>query len=104
MLGGWLLARADAIPSLTFSQFSERNLHCTRRSDGKRRAVALGPYPSIGLKEARRRAKQLQAEIEDEEKRADPAGRVKVRREAETFEELAQTWIERHGQPNNYWS
>jgi integrase len=75
-------------------------LHYTRRSDGRRRAVALGSYPSIGLKEARRRAKQLQAEIEDEEKRADPAGRVKVRREAETFEELAQTWIERHGQPN----
>lgn len=75
-------------------------LHYTRRSDGKRRAVAIGSYPGIGLKEARRRAKQMQAEIEDAEKRADPAGGVKVRREAETFEELALLWIDRHGIPN----
>lgn len=75
-------------------------LHYTRRSDGKRRAVTLGSYPALALKEARRRAKQLQAEIEDEEKRADPAGGAKARREAETFEELAAAWIERHAIPN----
>lgn len=75
-------------------------LHYTRRSDGKRRAVTLGSYPALALKEARRRAKRLQAEIEDEEKRADPAGGVRARREAETFEELSAAWIERHGIPN----
>lgn len=75
-------------------------LHYTRRSDGKRRAVTLGSYPALALKETRRRAKQLQAEIEDEEKRADPAGCLKARREAETFEEVAAAWIERHGVPN----
>jgi len=75
-------------------------LHYTRRSDGKRRAVSLGSYPAIGLKEARRRGKQVQAEIEHEDKRADPAGRVKARREAKTFGELADNWIELHGKPN----
>ena len=75
-------------------------LHYTRRSDGKRRAVAIGAYPELGLKEARRRAKQLQAEISDPDKRADPAGRIRERREAETFQELSEVWIERHGKPN----
>lgn len=75
-------------------------LHYTRRSDGKRRAVMLGSYPALPLKEARRRAKQLQADIEDAEKRADPASGVRVRREAESFVELSAAWIERHGIPN----
>lgn len=60
----------------------------------------LGSYPALALKEARRRAKQLQAEIGDEGIRADPASGVKARREAETFEELVSVWIDRHGTPN----
>ncbi len=31
-------------------------LHYTRRSDGKRRAVPLGRYPSLSLKDARRKS------------------------------------------------
>lgn len=75
-------------------------LHYTRRSDGKRRAVPLGKYPSLSLKNARRKAKQLQAEIEDNEKRADPAAKRQARKEAVTFEELANDWIDRHGKVN----
>ena len=75
-------------------------LHYTRRSDGKRRAVALGPYPSLSLKAARRKAKGLQVEIEDNEARGDPATGVRARRGAHTFDQLANDWKERHGRPN----
>ena len=75
-------------------------LHYTRRSDGKRRVTGLGSYPTLALKEARRKAKGLQAEIENELERADPAAGKRVRREALTFAEIADEWIERHGKPN----
>jgi integrase len=75
-------------------------LHYTRRSDGKRRVIGLGTYPAISLKEARTRAKRLQAEIEDETIKADPAGERRARRVAETFSEIAEEWLERHGKPN----
>lgn len=75
-------------------------LHYTRRSDGKRRAVGLGKYPSLSLKAARLKAKKLQSEIEDETTRADPAAKRQARKEAPTFKELADDWIERHGKIN----
>lgn len=85
---------------VTASGSKSWRLHYTRRSDGKRRAVSLGSYPAVSLKKARLKAKQLQAEIEDEEKRADPAAKRQARKEAVTFEELANEWIERHGEIN----
>ncbi len=75
-------------------------LHYTRRSDGKRRVTGLGSYPLLPLKEARRKAKGLQAEIENEVERADPAAGKRARREGLTFGELANEWIERHAKPN----
>jgi integrase len=75
-------------------------LHYTRRSDSKRRVAGLGSYPALTLKEARRKAKGLQAEIENEVERADPAAGKRIRREALTFAELADEWIERHAKPN----
>ena len=75
-------------------------LHYTRRSDGRRRAVKLGRYPSMSLKKARARAKALQSSIEDMDIREDPAARLQARRTAQTFEELADDWIERHATPN----
>lgn len=75
-------------------------LHYTRRSDGKRRAVSLGSYPAMALKEARTRAKRLQAEIEDTESRADPAAGTKQNRDAMTFRQLATEWVERHAAAN----
>mgnify|MGYP001217583851 CR=1 FL=1 len=75
-------------------------LHYTRRSDGRRRAVKLGRYPSISLKKARARAKALQSAIEDMDVREDPAARLHARRTAQTFKELADDWIERHARPN----
>ena len=75
-------------------------LHYTRRSDGRRRAVKLGRYPSMSLKKARARAKALQSGIEDAEAREDPAASLQARRTAHTFGELAEDWIERHAIPN----
>ena len=75
-------------------------LHYTRRSDGKRRAIGLGSFPALSLKDARARARGLQGGIENAEARADPAAKVQAIRKAETFAEVAAEWIERHGIPN----
>jgi integrase len=75
-------------------------LHYTRRSDGRRRAIALGTYPSVPLKEARRKAKAHQTQIEDENVRADPADARRARKAADTFKELADDWLELHAKPN----
>lgn len=75
-------------------------LHYSRRSDGQRRAVALGKYPALSLKSARAKAKGYQAEIENDEIRADPAAERQARRKAETFNEIADEWLNRHAMPN----
>ena len=75
-------------------------LQYTRRTDGKRRALPLGTYPALSLKDARALAKAYQGRIEDTEKRADPAAKVQSIRRAETFAEVAAEWIERHAMPN----
>jgi integrase len=74
-------------------------LHYTRRSDGKRRAVSLGAYPALSLKAARSKAKGHQAEIENDDIRADPAMDRQIRRRSQTFSDLADEWLERHGRP-----
>src|SRR5882757_3968815 len=68
-------------------------LHYTRRSDGRRRVATLGRYPGLTLKQARTKAKALQATIEDAEVRADPAAEGQARRAAGTFAELADEWL-----------
>ena len=75
-------------------------LHYTRRSDGKRRAVGLGRYPAVSLKEARSKARINQAKIEDLDTGADPAATRQGIRHAETFSELAEEWLTRHARPN----
>ena len=75
-------------------------LHYTRRSDGRRRAVSLGAYPALSLKAARAKAKGYQAAIENDEIKADPATDRQIRRRSQTFSELADEWLERHGRPN----
>lgn len=75
-------------------------LHYTRRSDGRRRAIKLGRYPALSLKQARARAKALQSGIEDMEAREDPAAQLQARRTAHTFKELSEEWVERHAIPN----
>jgi len=76
-------------------------LHYTRRSDGRRRAFSLGSYPALSLKAARSKARGFQAAIEDEEIRADPATDREIRRQSQTFSQIADEWLDRHARPNN---
>lgn len=68
-----------------------------RQSDGKLRRVTLGTFPSKSLDEARQLAKEHSASVG---RGGDPAGDVQERRQAETFVEIADDWLERHAKPN----
>jgi integrase len=68
----------------------------TRQSDGTVRRVTIGPYPQIGLAEARQRAMGLKVRIESGE---DPAAKLKEVKAAPTFKDLSDDWIAIHG-PN----
>lgn len=93
-----------ATPAIWTSGIKAWRLHYTRRSDGRRRVATLGRYPGISLKQARTKAKALQATIEDAEVRADPAAEGQARRAAGTFAELADEWLDRHANPNGLFS
>jgi integrase len=69
----------------------------TRKSDGRLRRVTLGQFPAMGLENARTRAKEETTAVAHG---ADPAGAVAARREAETFAEVSEDWLERHAVPN----
>ena len=69
----------------------------TRKSDGRRRRLTLGGFPAMSLEEARNRAREELALIA---RGADPAAGIAERKQAHTFAELAEDWIERHGKPN----
>jgi integrase len=69
----------------------------TRASDGRRRRLTLGTYPNMSLEEARTRAREELAAVA---RGADPAGSKQIRKDADTFSEVAEDWMERHGKPN----
>src|SRR5436305_5701855 len=56
-----------------------------RRSDGKKRRVTLGQYPTLGLAEARAKAAELKVDIAGG---GDPAGKAAAFRALETVNEL----------------
>src|SRR5262245_21869958 len=85
---------------VTASGVKTWRLHYTRRSDGRRRAISLGAYPALSLKAARSKAKGLQADIENEEMKADTATDRQIRRRSQTLSEIADEWLDRHGRPN----
>ena len=66
--------------------------HYTRLADGKRRRLLLGSYPSMGLKEARRKAIETRAVVDN---RGDPAADKQALRTAMTFQQLALLRLER---------
>ena len=71
-----------------------------RLSDGTKRTITFGNYPGHSLDAARRWALGIKSVVASG---GDPAGEQKTakhaRRIAETFSEIADEWIERHG-PN----
>ncbi len=66
--------------------------HYTRLADRKRRRILLGSYPSVSLKEARRKAISLRGEVDN---RGDPAAEKQAVRTAMTFKQLANLRLER---------
>ena len=67
------------------------------RTGGRRRRMKLGTYPALGLAKARQRAFDLLGAVERGE---DPAEERKQERNAGTFEELAQLYLEMHARPH----
>ncbi len=67
------------------------------RTGGRRRRMKLGTYPVLSLAEARRDAFGVLGSVERGE---DPAEKRKHDRNAGTFEELAQLYLEMHARPN----
>jgi len=72
-------------------------LRYRRQSDGAKRIVTLGSFPDYKLEEARDWAEDRKREIARGE---DPAVKKQARKEAVTFEDLANDWIARHGEVN----
>src|SRR5262249_27324443 len=66
------------------------------RHAGRTRRLTLGPYPHLGIADARTKAKEALAVIVQG---ADPAGEKRAEREAATFRELAKEYLERHAKP-----
>src|SRR5262245_42399037 len=64
-----------------------------RQSNVKRR-LTLGTYPALSLADAREQAGRALRAVQYDG--ADPAANKKAERTAETFEELAQEYLERH--------
>ena len=71
------------------------------RSVGRQISYRIGAYGAVTLEEARRIALQLAAEVAS---RKDPAAERKTQliraREANTFNELADQWLEEHARPH----
>lgn len=65
-----------------------------RQSDGKQRRTTIGPYPAVGLAEARQRFRAIQNEVSTG---IDPVAVKQARREAGTFAETAENWMRRVG-------
>jgi len=68
-----------------------------RKSDGKLRRVTLGTFPGKSLDEARQLSKEYSVAVG---RGADPAGDAQSLKQAETFAEIADDWLERHAIPN----
>lgn len=63
---------------------------------GGKRRFTLGVYPALGLADARQKAKEV---LYDVARGNDPHAAKQARRRAETFEELAEEYLERHARP-----
>lgn len=71
------------------------------RFNGKQKTLALGKYPRVGLKEAKRLANEAKDAIHQGTDPAAERKRQKNQKQAEsqnTFEALAREWVEQNGQ------
>jgi integrase len=72
-----------------------------RASDGRKRRTTIGPYPEIGLAEARAQAAELKVAIQ---KGRDPAGEVAAYKRADTVDQLFDQFLDNHPRPDAAWT
>ena len=68
-----------------------------RPGDGARARLNFGTYPAISLDEARRRTREARAKLDHGD---DPGAARYAREVVETFDRLADLYLERHARPN----
>src|SRR6476646_1426833 len=68
-----------------------------RKSDGRKRLLTLGRYPTLTLEEARVRAQEERARVS---RGADPAAGVRERKDAPTFREVVADWQRDYAETN----
>jgi integrase len=78
---------------LRVTSAGHRSWICLYRHKGEKRRFTLGPYPRLGLADAREKAKEI---LRRAAKGEDPAAEKKRERKAETFRELAERYLDEH--------
>ncbi|WP_295693098.1 site-specific integrase [uncultured Maricaulis sp.] len=68
-----------------------------RPGDGSRARLSFGTFPAISLDEARRRTREARAKLDHGD---DPGAARHAREIVETFNQLADLYLERHARPN----
>ena len=94
--GKWMIDYMDdGLPGfgVRVHQNGRKSFFVRYASEGKRRRLTLGTYPSLGLSEARTKAKEIIGRIAQG---GDPQGKRNADRQAPTFADLAEEYIERH--------
>ena len=81
---------------LRFSDRGRRTWTLMYRVKGRQRRMTLGTYPSLSLADARTQARDYLRNVAHGE---DPAAVKKAERQAETFAELAELYLEKHAKP-----
>jgi integrase len=76
-----------------FGSGGHRSWICLYRHKGEKRRFTIGPYPQLGLADARERARKI---LRCAAKGEDPAADKKRERKAETFRELAERYLEEY--------
>lgn len=68
-----------------------------RKSDGRKRLLTLGRYPTLSLEEARIRAQEARAQVS---RGGDPATGAQERKASPTFREIAEEWQASYAEAN----
>jgi hypothetical protein len=75
------------------SELGRKSWVAMYRHHRQKRRMTLGTYPTVGLADARERAKKILGQVANGQ---DPAQTKQTDRNAETFSDLANEYIERH--------
>jgi len=82
---------------LRVTSAGHRSWICLYRHKGEKRRFTIGTYPQLGLADAREKAKEV---LWRAAKGEDPAAEKKRQRQAETFRDLAERYLDDHAKVN----